>query len=80
MVRKYQRTTQRAKWTEEAMKAAIDDVANNIKKLREAARCYGIPVMTLSDRLKNRDSRKLPLGHEPVFTPEQEKEIAENKF
>lgn len=77
MVRKYQRTTQRAKWTEEAMKAAIDDVINNVQKLREAARAYNIPVMTLSDRLKTRESKKLALGHKPVFTQEQENEIAE---
>lgn len=77
MVRKYQRTTQRAKWTEEAMKAAIDDIVNNKKKLREASRAYSIPVMTLSDRLKTGDSKKLNLGHKPVFTKEQEHEIAE---
>lgn len=77
MVRKYKRITQRAKWTEEEMESAINDIVNNVKKLREAARAYNIPVMTLSDRVKSRDFKKPALGHKTVFTIIQESEIAE---
>lgn len=44
--------------TENGTQAAIADVVNNVKKLREAARAYNIPVMALSDGIKTRDHNK----------------------
>lgn len=77
MVRNYKRKTSRGEWSEEAMKLAVEDVEKNVKKLREAARAYNIPVMTLSDRIRSGNTRKKNLGRNTTFTEEQEKEIAE---
>jgi len=80
MVRNYKRKTERFQWSEEAMACAINDVKNNVKKLRQAARAYNIPVMTLSDRLKTGNSKKPNFGIKPTFTREQEHEIADQVF
>lgn len=58
MVRKYVRKTDICKWIEEQMQAAINDVRNDVKKLRQAARAYNVPVVTLSFRLKTGNARK----------------------
>jgi hypothetical protein len=45
---------------------------------RQAAKQYLIPFITLRDRLKNENMSNPILGCKPVFTPQQEDEIAEH--
>ncbi|XP_046683563.1 MFS-type transporter clz9-like [Homalodisca vitripennis] len=71
--------TQKAIWTNEMMKAAIKAVKEDSKKLRETARFYNIPVMTLRDRLQTNNSSEAQLGRKPKFTKEQENDIAQQK-
>ena len=79
MVRKRIRTTDRGKgWTEHEMNCALQDVIENGKPQREAARRYGIPFSTLRDRLKSGDCSKVSLGRKPTFSKEQEEDIAKH--
>ncbi|KAG8300576.1 hypothetical protein J6590_073093 [Homalodisca vitripennis] len=77
MVRNRPRLTQKASWTNEMMKAAIKAVKEDGKKLRETARFYNIPVMTLRDRIPTNDSSEAQLGRKPTFTKEQENNLAQ---
>lgn len=78
MPRKRARTTEIAKWDEGTIKLAVNDVLNATKKLREAARSYGIPVSTLRDRIKNGNVAGPRLGRKSTFSAQQEKEIADH--
>ena len=73
MVRSRERTTQKAKWSEEDLKKAIEAVRSGISK-KKAAGNFGIPRSTLRDRLKAEDNTSL--GRKPVFSAEQEQQIA----
>jgi hypothetical protein len=46
------------------------------KPIREAARSCGVPFSTLQERLKNKNRDSPQLGRNPVFTREQEDEMA----
>ncbi|XP_063217110.1 uncharacterized protein LOC134527951 [Bacillus rossius redtenbacheri] len=74
MARKRVRTTNRAKWTAESMKEALNAMAMG-RGLREVARSFGIPVSTLKDRCKSGRSHEASLGRNSVFSAAQEKEL-----
>ncbi|XP_005105548.1 uncharacterized protein LOC101864008 isoform X1 [Aplysia californica] len=65
------------KWREEDLRLAMDAVANGMKK-SQAAKMYGIPWGTFSDKLSGR--RKIVPSHKTVLTPEEEKEVVEWLF
>lgn len=77
MVRSRERTSQKAKWSEENLKRAIEAIQNGVSKKR-AASLFGIPRSTLRDRLKSESMAKPSLGRKPIFSAEQEKQIADH--
>ena len=77
MPRTRKRTTEKAKWTEESLKEAINAVLNG-NSVKSTAKKYSIPRSTLRDRLKTNITDKPTLGRKPLFTAQQEKEIAEH--
>lgn len=76
MPRNRQRTTAKAAWTEEDLRSAKTAIEGGMSK-RKAAKQYNIPFTTLRDRLKNENMSNPSLGRKPVFTQQQETEIAE---
>lgn len=76
MPRNRQRTTAKAAWTEENLRSAKTAIKRGIFK-RKAAKQFNIPFTTLRDRLKNENMSSPRLGCKPVFTQQQETEIAE---
>lgn len=76
MPRNRQRTTAKAAWNEENLKSAKTAIENGMSK-RQAAKQYNIPFTTLRGRLKNDNISNPRLGRRPIFTPQQEHEIAE---
>uniref|UniRef100_A0A2H1VZL2 SFRICE_026979 n=1 Tax=Spodoptera frugiperda TaxID=7108 RepID=A0A2H1VZL2_SPOFR len=76
MPRNRQRTTTKAAWTEENLQSAKIAIERG-SSIRKAAKQYNIPFSTLKDRLKNEDMSSPRLGRKPVFTQQQETEIAE---
>lgn len=77
MVRSRKRTTEKAAWTEEKLAEAISAVKEG-RKLREVSRSYKIPLTTLHDRIKSGDVKPPQMGRKSVFTPIQEKEMADH--
>lgn len=75
MVRSRERKTHKANWTEENLKRAIEAVQNGVSK-KKASKDFGIPRSTLRDRLKSNEISKPTLGRKPVFSSDQEKQIA----
>lgn len=76
MPRNRQRTTAKAAWTQEVLQSAKTAIEGGLSK-RKAAKQYNIPFTTLRDRLKNENMSNPRLGRKPVFTQQQETEIAE---
>ncbi|KAL0852338.1 hypothetical protein ABMA28_000541 [Loxostege sticticalis] len=76
MPRNRQRTTAKAAWTEEVLQSAKTAIERGLSK-RKAAKQYNIQFNTLRDRLKNENMSNPRLGRKPVFTEQQETEIAE---
>jgi hypothetical protein len=78
MPRTYIRKTERARWTKEDLKGALNDIANGIK-IRRAARIHSIPFSTLQSRLKNQKTNPgSRLGRNSVFSEEQEEMISQH--
>lgn len=75
MVRHRKRTTEKAGWTAEAMEAAFAAV-NSGSSIRAAGRMFNIPERTLRDRLKSGSTAAANMGKKPLFSHEQEKELA----
>lgn len=65
MPRKYVRkggVRPRGVWTEDALKAAFEELRQNKCPLNEISRRYGIPSRTLRRRFAKQDTKKLTLG------------------
>lgn len=69
------RKTDKASWSEEAMKGAIRAVKEG-SKIREACRRYSVPFSSLRDRL-SKGYYAPSMGRNTVFSKEQEAEIKE---
>lgn len=46
--------SQKQKYTEASLAAALRDIRNESMSIRAASRVYGVPVTTLHDRIKGR--------------------------
>lgn len=76
-VRSRERKIQKANWTEDDLKRAIEAVKNGVSK-KKAPKDFSIPRSTLRDRLKSNESFEPLLGRKPVFNLDQEKQIADH--
>ncbi|KAG5883194.1 hypothetical protein JTB14_013901 [Gonioctena quinquepunctata] len=85
MVRNYKRKSQRKSWTIEK----LDDATRSGARVRAAARNFGIPESTLRDNVTQQgdgnddEATAQPaetrcLGRNPLFTKQQEQEIADH--
>lgn len=52
----------RAEWTEDALKAAFEELSLNQCSVNEISRRYGIPSRTLRRRFQKQDTQKITLG------------------
>lgn len=83
MVRNYKKKTKRGEWSQESMKAAIDEVLSKNSGYRKAALEHNIPQTTLERYVKKIKRGEeitvgLPLGPmKSVFSQNEEKELAE---
>ena len=76
MPRTYIRITDRASWTTHDLQNAITAVRNG-SSIRKSVMQYGIPEATLRRKIKlNDDIKESNLGRPPVFSEEQECELA----
>lgn len=66
----------KVKWTQDELSRAFKLVEDGTA-IREAARTCGIPFSTLQERLKHKNCESPSLGRNPVFTREQEAEMAD---
>lgn len=68
MPRKYVRTNRviRGQWTEENLILAVEKVKKGEISKNEAQRRYGIPIRTLSRRLKTGNTKKSGLGPQGI--------------
>ncbi|XP_054706657.1 tigger transposable element-derived protein 6-like [Uloborus diversus] len=78
MPRKYVRnhTVAKGQWTEENLILAMAKVKNGEISENKASRLYGIPIRTLSRRLKTGDTKKTRLGPQASLGKENEKRLA----
>lgn len=67
MPRDHQRTTSKTAWLQLA-KTAIEEGMSK----RQARKQSNVPFTTLRDQLKNENMNNPALGHQLVFTPQQE--------
>lgn len=74
MVYKYRRTSDRASWSEEAMKLAIEECRGG-SSLRSVSAKYSIPRITLYRHLKSGSENKQLGRFKCVFTKEQEEDL-----
>lgn len=74
----YARKTNRASWTEEALKCAAEAVLNEKLSLCKASKQYKIPEKTLRTRIKNKDFSKKPLGPASQLGLESEKKLVKH--
>lgn len=81
---KYKRISNRQRWSEESMAAAIQEMLNGTMGSKKASASYNVPQTTLEDRVKKARQNDLTpqlaakkgLGRfKPIFTPAQEKEL-----
>lgn len=79
MPRNRQRSTTRKSWDLDTLEKSIKYIDEG-GKTREAARKFGIPESTLRDQKKKKKEDRLSstLGRNPIFTKEQETEIADH--
>lgn len=77
MVRRHVRTTEKAKWTSEQLKAAITAIQNG-RAIREVAKSFGIPRSTIQKRMKTNNTGAPSMGRHSVFDGEQEKTLADH--
>lgn len=71
MPRVRKRTTERAKWSEQDLKEALQQVSEG-KSVKSVALHFNIPRSTLRDRIKNNSTSNPSMGRNPVFNKEQE--------
>lgn len=76
MVQTHIRTTTKASWTGDQLKAAIDAVRKKELKIREAGRKFGIHEATIRKRMQSCMLGGPSMGRNPVFTKTQEEEMA----
>lgn len=74
MARDYKRKTQKAKWTREELRKALDAIKSS-RKIRDVSRTFGIHEATLRTRIKAKNIEGPKLGRNPRFSIEQENEI-----
>lgn len=74
-LRKGERKT--IKWTQEAMQQAMQEVEAGKLCLREAARQFGVPKSSLSDRVSGRVASDCTRGQRQLLTPEDENSLVE---
>lgn len=77
MPRKYERQTEKGKWTEETLKQAIAAIKSG-RKIREVSRAFGIHEATLRTKIKSGQVGPPRLGRKTVFNEVQEKELADH--
>ncbi|KAJ8983067.1 hypothetical protein NQ317_007109 [Molorchus minor] len=80
MPRKYQRKTEKGKWTAEQLRNAITEISNGCS-IRSAGKEHGIPESTIRKKLKlSEEERYQPmcLGGVVTFTMRQEQELADH--
>ena len=68
---------QRKLWSLDSMAAALKDVENGTKGLREAARAYNVPVETLSRRVTGQVSLDCRSGPNTTLTKAEEEALTE---
>lgn len=66
----------KVKWIQDDLSRAFKLVEDGTA-IREAARTCGVPFSTLQERLKHKNCKSPSLGRNPVFTKEQEAEMAD---
>jgi len=76
MPRSYKRKTTIGGWSEKSLKAAVDSVLKKKLSMRKAADAFGIPFSTLQKRVKTKNFGPPSLGCTPIFTPDQENDMA----
>lgn len=72
-----EKNAERKLWSLDSMAAALRDVENGTKGLREAARAYHVPVETLRRRATGQVSLDCRSGPSTTLTKEEEKALAE---
>jgi transposase-like protein len=77
MVRSRKRTTEKAKWTEQELEAAIRAVREG-RSVKSVARQFNIARTTLRDRLKSGNMSKARLCRKQLLTAALEKELADH--
>jgi transposase-like protein len=77
MVRSQKRTTEKAKWAEHELEAAIRAVREG-RSVKSVAQQFNIARTTLRDRLKSGNICKARLGRKPLLTAAIEKELADH--
>ncbi|KAJ4439318.1 hypothetical protein ANN_07440 [Periplaneta americana] len=75
MPRNYQRKTERGKWSQELLETAIKQVREGAS-IRAVSKSTGIPFSSLQERIQKGVFSEPSLGRSPVFSRQQEEEIA----
>ena len=63
------------KWSMESMTAAYKAVKSGSMSLSKASRKFGVPRMTLADRVKGRIQLNAQWGHKPVLSADEEQAL-----
>ena len=64
-------------WTNDSMLRAMDAVKNGLMGQNRTALEYGVPCMTLKDRLSGKVVHGTNMGPKPYLTHEEEKELVD---
>ncbi|KAJ8868652.1 hypothetical protein PR048_030191 [Dryococelus australis] len=75
MPKPYIRSMGRGNYSAEQLQSALDSVRSG-RKIREVGRAFGVAESTIRLRLKTEITQPSPLGRKPVFTKQQEQELA----
>lgn len=78
MVQTYNRRTNKAQWTPEQLRDAINDIQNGGFSIRAAGKEHGIPESTLRKKMKIAEEKRYEkgrLGRATTFSLEQETEF-----
>ncbi|KAJ8955128.1 hypothetical protein NQ318_009021 [Aromia moschata] len=65
MPRTYKRISNRASWSEEDLRTALEKINNKSLSINKASKIYRMPNRTLRRRLENNNVTKLTLGKHP---------------
>jgi len=76
MPRKREKTTNKGKWNKETLHSAVKTVTEETMSIRQV-KSYNIPFKTLRERVQTRVITDPKVGGKTVFTPAQEKAMAE---